>query len=263
MTLPVKIRPRGKALRYAAWGVTALLATVAFGIAVPYLLLLAGDLRRSDWAQFSNEGQAYGGIAAVIGMIAIVGVIASLILQSREAAASRMQSERASHENLVLKSLDDPDLLECWNSIHSDPRYRKQHQYTNLIVSYWQCMLDIGGITEPQLRAETAHLFSTVPGRRYWAVAGPGRKSLAQSATYRRFARIMEDEYQGAIASRPVATERPEEVVGGPRVAASLVSGAIVGVLCGTVLSGAITAAVRHGRMPHSPCHARATPEDD
>src|SRR5260370_15365376 len=77
-------RRTGRRLLLAA---AALLAIAAFLIGTPYLLLAIGHVRHNDWTQFSSEGQAYGGIAAVLGMLALVGVAASRVLQSREAAA--------------------------------------------------------------------------------------------------------------------------------------------------------------------------------
>src|SRR5215469_5202646 len=94
-------RRRHRIFRYVLWAVTALLATVAFAVATPYLLIAAGHVRPNDWGQFSNEGQAYGGIATVIGMLAIAGVAASLILQARDAAINRMQMDRTSYQNIV------------------------------------------------------------------------------------------------------------------------------------------------------------------
>ena len=107
-------QPRHPIFRYSLWITTAILAAVAFGVATPYAFLLVGRIHPNDWGQFSNEGQAYGGIAAVIGMLAIAGVVASLILQSRESAANRVLANRTFQADLVFKALEEPELIECW-----------------------------------------------------------------------------------------------------------------------------------------------------
>jgi hypothetical protein len=93
---------------------TALLATAFFLIGTPFLLLAIGHIRHNDWTQFSNEGQTYGGIAAIFGMLALVGVAISLVLQSRDAAANRELAQRTVHADLLSRAFDDPGLLACW-----------------------------------------------------------------------------------------------------------------------------------------------------
>lgn len=84
------------------------MAISAFGVVTPYIFLIVSHMHPRDWVQFSNEGQAYGGIASVIGMLAIVGVVASLILQARESAANRVQMERTFHTDLICRAFEDP-----------------------------------------------------------------------------------------------------------------------------------------------------------
>jgi hypothetical protein len=153
----------------------AILIAAAFLAGTPFLLLVVGHVRPNDWAQFSNEGQAYGGIAAVLGMLALVGVGASLILQARDAATNRELTQRTIHAELLSKGLEDPALLACWGpSLHGDLDHDRQHIYTNMIVQFWRSMFEIGKITETQLHGLSAQMFAGAPGRKYWSIAGPG-----------------------------------------------------------------------------------------
>src|SRR5215472_5806684 len=101
---------RWRIARYLFLAGIALLATASFIIGTPFVLLAIGHIHPSDWLQFSNEGQAYGGIAAVFGMLALVGVVTSLVLQSRESAANRESAQRSIHKDLIFRALDDPEL---------------------------------------------------------------------------------------------------------------------------------------------------------
>ena len=94
--------------------IVALIAAGGFIVGTPFALLAIGYMHRGDWIQFSNEGQAYGGIAAVFGTLALVGVAVSLVLQSRESAANREVAQRTIHSDLMSKALDDPVLRACW-----------------------------------------------------------------------------------------------------------------------------------------------------
>lgn len=98
---------RRRTARRLLLAAAALLATAAFLIGTPFLLLAIGHVRHNDWTRFSNEGQAYGGIAAAFGMLALLGVAASLVLQSREAAANRELAQRTIQGDLLSRALDD------------------------------------------------------------------------------------------------------------------------------------------------------------
>jgi hypothetical protein len=232
-------RPRRRIFRYALWAIsTTLLGSAAFAVTTPYLLTALGHLGPNDWGQLSNEGQAYGGIAAVIGMLAITGVAVSLVLQAREAAVNRTQVDRASYENIVQRSLDDPDLIACWGPLDRAPREHKQHIYTNMIVSYWNMMFRIGQVQELELRSLASHMFTGIPGRKYWEVAGPPRRQTSQSGIDHKFVAILDEEYRKAVPVGP-PTESLEHVGPLSRLLKhrSAIYGIALGAVCGTIIA--------------------------
>jgi hypothetical protein len=120
-------RELARRIRFAA---VAILIAAAFLAGTPFLLLAVGNVRPNDWTQFSNEGQAYGGIAAVLGMLALVGVGASLILQARDAANNRELTQRTIHAELLSKGLEDPALLACWGRRYTETSITTGSTYT-------------------------------------------------------------------------------------------------------------------------------------
>lgn len=238
----------------------ALLTAAAFLIGTPFLLLAVGHVRHNDWAEFSNEGQAYGGIAAVFGMLALLGVAASLVLQSRDAAASREMAQRTIHADLLSRALSDPALLACWGpSVHGDDQQDRQHIYTNLIVSFWRSMFEIGKITDDQLRVSSAQMFAGAPGRRYWLIAGPHQETHYVSDRDRRFVEILDQEHAKATASAQTAElSRPE--LARPTSARptsandhSTIATLMLGIAGGAVLSAAVAVASRCWRGGDKP----------
>lgn len=236
-------------LRYIVWAVTVLLTIAAFGVATPYVFLAVGHILPHEWAQFSNEGQAYGGIAAVIGMLAIVGVVASLILQTRESAANRVQMERLFHSDLLKMTFEDPDLIECWGDVPSGSTEAKKVAYVNLIFSYFFALFEIGRTTEVDLRREAAEIFTGSPARIYWPNARASWEEFAGSRASRRFVAIMDEEYRRAVASTPT-TRRSEDK---PRARKaferqSRIADLAVGTACGATIAGATAAILRYSR---------------
>jgi hypothetical protein len=164
----------------------------AFLLCSPLALKALGGIGGSDWTELSSIGQAYGGVAAIFGMLALGGVTASLAIQSRDSAANRELHQRTLHTELLLRALDDPKLRECWGpSHHSDEEQDRQHFYTNTIVSFWRSMFEIGKITEDQLLALSTRMFSSPPGQRYWSIAGPHRGAHYLSDRDARFIEIL------------------------------------------------------------------------
>lgn len=174
----------------------ALLGIAAFVIGTPFTLLTLSKIRPTDWLQLGNVGQAYGGAAAVLGMLALAGAAATVVLQARQTAISRHSSERAVHTDLLFKALDDPDLLACWGPLSEENhKLDRQIVYCNLIVSFWQSEFDLGDLSEDGLRDSAATMFKAAPGRRYWSLAGPHQRSIYQEAKDVEFLDILDEEY--------------------------------------------------------------------
>jgi hypothetical protein len=183
-------------IRYITVATISLIAATAFIVVTPLALSAIGKLGPGDWAQLSNEGQAYGGIASVFGILALAGVAVSVVLQSRETALGRAQALRTAHSDLFFKAIDDPDLLACWSPfLQGNFEQERQQVYTNLIVSFWYSMFEIGSLRDDQVRYLAAEMFKTEPGRRYWSVSGPVRLSLPTTSKELKFAKIMNDQY--------------------------------------------------------------------
>jgi len=243
-------RDRSATLRYILWISTALIVVAAFTVVTPYVFLAVGRIRPDDWAQFSNEGQAYGGVAAVIGMLAIGGVVASLILQVRESKASHVQMERTYHTDLLNRSFDDPELIECWGVPYGDIRKLKQAGYVNMIVSYWFAMFEIDRKSEAELHRLGTEIFSGMPARDYWPGARSSWISASVGRKYTRFVAIMDEEYERAVARGPAASWPIPKALA-PRADGErmMISGLAIGSLCGAALAGA-AAAILRGRLP-------------
>ncbi len=225
----------------------ALLAAATFLVGTPFLLLAISHIRHNDWAEFSSEGQTYGGLAAVFGMLALIGVAASLILQSRETAANREMTHRTIHTDLLSRALEDPKLHACWGpSLHGNAEQDRQHLYTNLIIQFWHSMFDMGKITEDQLRALSARMFTGTPGRRYWSIAGPFQKAHYLTDMDRKFIRILDEEHSKATVIAPVDEQSESATLPGTlRRDRSAIITLTLGFVGGAVISR-VAAAARH-----------------
>ncbi|KAA2259513.1 hypothetical protein F0L68_21540 [Solihabitans fulvus] len=188
-----------------------LLVLLALGVVVasPLALRALDDGSHVDWARLSNIGQTYGAVSAMIAVIALSGVAASLVIQNREAKAARKSALRGLHTDLMRMALDEPLYMDCLGP-YLTPSFdtERQHTYVNLLVAHWYAAYEIGETTEAELRASALGVFTGMPGRRFWqsardfwATAYPDRRSL-------RFFHILDEAYLEAV-QRPAVPGEP------------------------------------------------------
>ncbi|MEV6985272.1 DUF6082 family protein [Sphaerisporangium sp. NPDC051017] len=192
--------------RHLTTFLTVALVLLAVGLVV--LSPLAVDLLDDGggWSRRSEIGQTYGAAAALISVFALVAITVSLVLQARDAKLAREQASRTTHNELMTMALDDPLYRECWGvfSAEKDENALRQQLYTNLIVSYWQTRFELGTFSETHLRHGATAIFSARPGRIFWRDAREARIRTSQTRKARRFHAIIDEEYNRAIAAKPV-----------------------------------------------------------
>lgn len=198
--------------RYGVPIFTFVLVVVTIGLVAisPLALDLFGNNRA--WATRSEIGQTYGAAAALISVLALVGISFSLILQAREAKAAREHASRVTHSELLRMAMENPAYRECWGPLEDslDETEQQQQIYTNLILSYWQSRFEVGMFSEAHLRAGGSDMFAAAPGRRFWAETRQVRRATAQTRRARRFHAILDEEYEAAVASgAPKSRQRP------------------------------------------------------
>ena len=191
--------------RIVAISAVAGASLILAGIVVlsPLALKRVGSIPGVDWTQLSYIGQTYGAASALLTGLALIGVVGSIAFQARAIRADREQASREHHAHLVEMALEDPAYQRCWGSdprAHASPDDYRQQVYLNLIMTYWERDYVMGGFHERALRHAAARLFRGEAGRRFWAESGEIRAETADTRRARRFCRIVDEEYQNALA---------------------------------------------------------------
>lgn len=209
-----------------ALAVLAVVGSMGLVVASP-LALPALDGEGRDWERVADIAQAYGAVSALLSALAVVGVASSLVLQAREAKASRVQNTRMMHIELTKTAMENPEYLDCWGGPDASRTVllRQQHMYVNLVVSHWEMAFEVGDLTEHWVAAAADEIFAGEIGRSFWARSRQARLSTAATRRSRRLQRIIDERYAAAL-STPPRTQRalPDPRVSGvvpPRVADS------------------------------------------
>lgn len=162
-----------------------------------------------NWAQLSNVGQSYGAASAILSALAIIGVCFTLIVQARQSTENRNYYIREMHTDLLRIGMADERLLEAWGNIRVPTGFdRDLAVYENLIMNYFSSPYQTRTTNREEITEHVRTIFDGAVGREYWKANrhiwlgyGKGwRKQLA---------RIIESEYQRAVAIGPPARPLP------------------------------------------------------
>jgi hypothetical protein len=194
------------------------------------------------WERLSFIGQTYGAASALLSVVAIIGVVATLSYQAREVKISREEARRSAISDLLKMAMHDPDFNECWGPTGLDEPFKdqRQHMYVNMILSEWQMSFETGALGEKRLRAISGELFRGRIGRKFWEDAREVRLATTENRKARRFHEVLDEAYHDT-KDLPLPPEPQSEPVQSPRDQSraqwrSAVLGAVTGALAAMFL---------------------------
>ncbi|MFE1170194.1 DUF6082 family protein [Nocardiopsis sp. NPDC058789] len=227
--------------------VLVVLAGLALTLVSPLGLRVFGGTNK-EWERLSLIGQTYGAISALIAVLALLGVIVTLVYQARELRRAADDSRRQAMGDLLRMAMSDPDLDECWGPVdgEDDARARKQLMYTNMIVTQWGTSFRAGATPEKRLHRNALEMFRGEVGRDYWAQARTSRLSAPASRADARFNQILDDAYRAALAEAPAPVPRrvPPRPDTRPRSQLRRAAPALLAFGLGGVVTGAVLTAL-------------------
>jgi Family of unknown function (DUF6082) len=176
----------------------------------PLALQQLAHIHGLDWVQLSNIGQAYGAAVALLTVLTLGGVVAALIVQLRDSRATREQTARSFHLELLRMAMEQEDFREVMGVTSADSRQERQIIYARLWVAYWLMLYRIDYLSEAELRLNLSReIFQSIPGRTMWEGSRDFYLTTAsQDRRSRTFYEIVNDEYAR------LAPLMPHKVVG-------------------------------------------------
>ena len=156
----------------------------------------------------SNSGTLIAVLSTFLSSIALVGVAVGLLLQRRQVQISQLQATRTLQFELFRVAMENPELrpLDKWVT---DSNAYPQHIYLNLLVKHMELSFSIRAVSEVSVRIQMAGLF-VVEYRRDWWRNAAREVYFAEATTRRerRFARIVDEEFQKALREAEVAGKK-------------------------------------------------------
>lgn len=202
------MRPAARALLMGSL-ITAIVTCAAVS---PLFLAAAGRWWDTDWVRLANVGQAYGAASALFSALAFAGVAAGLLYQARQLRLQRVQATREKHDRLMALAADDPDtygLMFGPAAAAKSPVELRRRFFCLMLLNYLRMSFENGTYSEAHLRAEALPKhFANATAREHWSLSRRQWLEDIGSRAYRRFARIVDDEYHRAVMAGPPTAER-------------------------------------------------------
>jgi hypothetical protein len=178
--------------------VVAALAAIGLVVLSPLGLGVLDEAGDRDWRRLSEIGQTYGAVTALLSVLALGGVVGSLVLQSRASRLDRELAHRTIHVELMKMAIDDPTLLRIWGRWGTEtPENQRYYAYINLFVSFWEMAYDARIRTSEELAASADGLFASELGRSFWKDRGASR--VAASRRMRELHALLDERWQRAV----------------------------------------------------------------
>jgi uncharacterized membrane protein len=185
------------------------------GIGMVALVTSGGST--DTWNRWSNAGQAFGVLTAVLSGLALAALIVTFWLQLQELKAQRIElcqqrellsnaqtalhrsaeaELRTLHTDLTKMAIDDTDLAEVWPVLEAgiSPARNRQYLYANLILQHAWLMFRVSDYTEAEMRSNLRYLFRSPLFRDFWKASQKVRGGVLVPGTAEyRFDRIARD----------------------------------------------------------------------
>ncbi|MFJ8006254.1 DUF6082 family protein [Streptomyces fagopyri] len=166
-----------------------------------------------NWGKLSNISQTYGGLSTLISTAALVGVVASISYQARQDRIQNQEAQRSAHRELLILSLNDPELLTCWEPplIPVTREGYRKIAFVNLVMGAWITDFRLGRTSEGATLGNLRDHFRGQVARAHWAEGGEKWRAFSE-AQHRdtlglRFIDLVDQAYREAIAAGPPVAE--------------------------------------------------------
>lgn len=149
-----------------------------------------------DYSRVSDVGQAFGAASALIALLALGVVVATLVVQLRQLRNEQIGKLRARNEEMVRLSMDDPVYRQCWGARMSPADIDEDLFYfCSDVIKLWTHAWELKDLPEDQARTFLRQFFDSEVPRRYWEHHGDWHMPRERRSSRENFHELVNDEF--------------------------------------------------------------------
>ncbi|GAA0448401.1 hypothetical protein Ade02nite_61120 [Paractinoplanes deccanensis] len=182
--------------RFSYWLVGTLvtsLLTLIVGVGAAAVLSKQGATE--DWSRWSNVGQTFGVLGAMISSLALIVVVLGTRIQQREMQRTSAASFSMLHLEILRLGIEDSQLSKVWPEFRAgiSDEENRQFLYANIIYQFQLTSLHLAKATDEEVISHMRYLLRSPIFRAYWEAAADGRSTLSPGSLEYLFARRIDD----------------------------------------------------------------------
>jgi hypothetical protein len=221
-------------LGWAAFTLVVVAVVLTLGVGMVAMLGRGGDDR--TWSRWSNVGQAFGALTAIVSGLALAALVVTFVMQFRELQAQRaelaLQRElagrveghlhrsaeaelRTLHMDLLKLAMNDRQLAAVWPPFPGvTEEQNRQFLYANLVLQHTWLQKSLGLSSKAETQSNLRYLFASPLIREYWRATEPSRASVYVAGSTEFLSARMADEicreYEAVLACAEMRSRQDE-----------------------------------------------------
>ena len=142
-------------------------------------------------------------ISELISSIALVGVVITLLLESRQLRTSQIQTSRTFHVELIRLGLDYPAVASVIGPEVSSEDYQK-YAFLGLLLESWELDYELKTMSAKAIQAQARAMFKSDYARTWWAgVARTAWNDAAAAKSEKEFFALVDGEFSATRSHTP------------------------------------------------------------
>lgn len=141
-------------------------------------------------------------ISELISSIALVGVVITLLLESRQLRTSQIQASRTLNGEIIRLAMDYPAIASVMGLGISSDDYPK-YAFLGLLVDSWEIGYSLKTMPAKAVRGQAQTLFNSDYARTWWVVARKAWNDAATTKAEKEFFALVDGEFGAATSHEP------------------------------------------------------------
>ncbi|MFI6360641.1 DUF6082 family protein [Streptomyces sp. NPDC050743] len=141
-------------------------------------------------------------ISELISSIALVGVVITLLLESRQLRTSQLQASRVLQAELIRLAMDYPDIASVMGLGISSEGYRK-YAFLSLLLDSREMSYSLETMSTRAIQCQARILFNSDYSRTWWVAVREPWNDAATTKNEREFFALIDGEFVAATVHEP------------------------------------------------------------
>jgi uncharacterized protein DUF6082 len=141
-------------------------------------------------------------VSELISSIALIGVVITLFLESRQLRTSQIQASRTLRGELIRLAMDYPDIASVMG-LEISPDDYPRYAFLGLLLDSWEIGYSLSTMSAKAVQVQARTMFNSDYARTWWAAARKAWDDQAATKAEREFFALVDGEFAATTVREP------------------------------------------------------------